>query len=68
MDRLRSCVCNRPLHTYTLVPAERGRQGGLLQVDKTCCRCPKDCLCHSQAAIEIWGVGNWGAVVPIGGR
>ncbi len=49
MDRLvlRSCVCDRPIHTYTLVPGVKvGNEKTWRLLPKACCRCPEDCLCH----------------------
>lgn len=58
---LRSCVCIRPIHTYTLIPGVRYKdeRTSWRQIPKACCRCPEDCLCHGG------GEGNWGAVVEI---
>ncbi len=38
----RSCVCRRNLHNYTLMSGD----GTERLLDKTCCRCLEDCLCH----------------------
>ena len=44
---LRSCVCDRTLHTYTVSPGVKWRPEGKYRLlPKACCRCPPDCLCH----------------------
>jgi len=45
---LRSCVCDRPLHTYTVMLGN----GERIQ-PRACCRCDSDCLCHGG------GPGKW---------
>ena len=44
----RSCVCDRPIHSYTLIPGVRYKDESTSwrQIPKACCRCPPDCLCH----------------------
>ena len=39
--RLRSCVCARSIHNYTVMPGNGDRVRA-----RACCRCPEDCLCH----------------------
>lgn len=39
--KLRSCVCNKPLHNYAWVP-----ESGKRRLPGICCACPEDCLCH----------------------
>lgn len=54
MDRLRSCVCDRPIHTYTLVPGVKDRIRS-----RSCCRCDPDCLCHGgegSRKMETFGI------------
>jgi len=44
---LRSCVCVRAIHTYTVVPGMKWNpRGSWRLLPKACCRCPEDCLCH----------------------